>query len=66
MYPAEVESVLLSIEGVEDAAVVGVPNLILGQVVEAHIYSNEDQSLLTKRIKAVCKEKLEKYYSEKL
>ena len=61
MYPAEVESVLLSIEGVEDAAVVGVPNLILGQVVEAHIYSNEDQSLLTKRIKAVCKEKLEKY-----
>lgn len=61
VYPAEVESVLLSIEGVEDAAVVGVPNLILGQVVEAHIYSNEDQSLLTKRIKAVCKEKLEKY-----
>ena len=39
MYPAEVESVLLSIEGVEDAAVVGVPNLILGQVVEAtHLF----------------------------
>lgn len=63
VYPAEVESILLSIDGVADAAVVGTENLILGQVVEAHIYpdENQDKAALTKRIKAVCKEKLEKY-----
>ena len=63
VYPAEVESVLLSIEGVADAAVVGTPNLILGQVVEAHICSDGklDKEALTKRIKEVCRKKLEKY-----
>ena len=63
VYPAEVESVLLSIEGVADAAVVGTPNLILGQVVEAHICSDGklDKEALTKRIKEVCRQKLEKY-----
>ena len=63
VYPAEVESVLLSIDGVADAAVVGAPNLILGQVVEAHICSDGklDKETLTKRIKETCRQKLEKY-----
>lgn len=59
----KLKAFLLSIDGVADAAVVGAENLILGQVVEAHIYpdENQDKAALTKRIKAVCKEKLEKY-----
>ena len=49
--------------GDADAAVVGTPKLILGQVVEAHICSDGklDKEALTKRIKEVCRKKLEKY-----
>ena len=63
VYPAEVESVLLEIEGVQDVAVVGVPNPIMGQVVQANVYPEEgaDTAELTKRIKEVSKEKLEKF-----
>lgn len=63
VYPAEVESVLLDISGVRDAAVSGIPNPIMGQVVQADIFPEEgmDTAELMKRIKSTCKEKLEKY-----
>ncbi len=63
VYPAEVESVLLEIEGIQDVAVVGMPNPIMGQVVQANVYPEDgvDTVELTKIIKVVCKEKLEKF-----
>ncbi len=63
VYPAEVESVLLEIDGVRDAIVQGISNPIMGQVVQANIYPDEnlDRSELTKKIKAECRGKLEKF-----
>jgi len=63
VYPAEVESVLLEIEGVQDVAVVGIPNPIMGQVVQANVYPEDgvDTTELTKKIKGVSKERLEKF-----
>ena len=63
VYPAEVESVLLEIKGVQDVAVVGIPNPIMGQVVQANVYPEEgvDTTELMKKIKEVSKEKLEKF-----
>lgn len=63
VYPAEVESVLLEINGVRDAVVQGISNPIMGQVVQANIYPDEniDRIELTQKIKAECRIKLEKF-----
>lgn len=63
VYPAEVESVLLEVDGVQDVAVVGMSNPIMGQVVVANIYPEEgiDTVALTKKIKDVSRERLEKF-----
>ena len=37
VYPREVEEVLHAVEGVREAAVVGVPDRLLGQAVHAHV-----------------------------
>lgn len=63
VYPAEVESVLLEISGVCDAVVTGIPNPVMGQVVQANIFPEKeaDRKELLKRIKSECRESLEKY-----
>ena len=63
VYPAEVESVLLDIEGVNDAVVRGVDNPLMGQVVGcvAAVDPSLSPADMKKRIKKVCLEKLEKY-----
>ncbi|MGL4864553.1 MAG: ANL family adenylate-forming protein [Cetobacterium sp.] len=63
VYPAEVESVLLEIEGVKDAIVLKEANPILGNIItcKVSVDENENQKELKKRIQKYCSEKLEKF-----
>ena len=63
VYPAEVESVLLDMEGVEDVVVFGQDHPITGKIVVAKFKLREDESLskLKARMLSYCKEKLQPY-----
>ena len=63
VYPAEVESVLMEMENVKDATVRGKKNPITGNFVVAKIFLNksEEPSMLKKRVRNFCKERLENY-----
>lgn len=63
VYPAEVESVLLTIENVADAVVEGEANAITGQIVVATLRLAAPEALgaLKARVRAACAAKLEGY-----
>ncbi len=63
VYPAEVESVLLDMEGVEDVVVFGQDHPITGKIVVAKFKLREDEPLskLKARMLSYCKEKLQPY-----
>ena len=63
VYPAEIESFLQQMDGVEDVAITGEANQITGQLVKAKIKlsTNEKLSDFRKRMRAFCKGKIEKY-----
>ncbi len=63
VYPAEVESVLLQMENVKDAAVRGEKNPLTGNIVVARLvlYNPEEVLMLKKRVRNFCKDKLESY-----
>ena len=58
--PKEVENTLYGIEGVMEAAVVGVEDPILGQAIKAYIVA-KSKSLTEKEIKSHCSQKLENF-----
>ncbi len=63
VYPAEVESVLLEMEGVSDATVFSEPNPITGQVVAARVNLSTPMtsSELKREIRRFCKDRLEPF-----
>jgi long-chain acyl-CoA synthetase len=63
VYPAEVESVLQLMDGVEDVAVRGEPHPITGQVVFARVKLSTHESLpeFRKRMHEFCKDKLARF-----
>lgn len=63
VYPAEVESVLQLMEGVEDVAVRGEPHPITGHLVFARVKLATDESLsdFRKRMHEFCKDKLARF-----
>jgi acyl-CoA synthetase (AMP-forming)/AMP-acid ligase II len=63
VYPAEVESVLQTMEGVEDVAVNAEENRLTGQIVKATVRLSTDENLAAfrKRMYEFCKGKLAKY-----
>lgn len=63
VYPAEVESTILAMEGVEDAAVKGEPNPIVGQMVtvKVKITTGESVSAFRRRMRTHCKDKMPAY-----
>ncbi|MBU4349675.1 fatty acid--CoA ligase family protein, partial [bacterium] len=63
VYPAEVESVLLEINGVKDAVVYGEKNPLMGEIVVANVKADELNSNknFISLIKNYCREKLDKY-----
>lgn len=63
VYPAEVESVLLELDGITDVTVTGESNPILGQIVVARINLAKEENIneLKKRVREFCKGRLEQY-----
>ncbi len=63
VMPEEVESVLCSIEGVQDAYVYGAPNVVTGSIVCADIVlkTNEETVWLMSQIKQMAKMRLERH-----
>ncbi|MBK7644948.1 MAG: acyl--CoA ligase [Planctomycetes bacterium] len=59
--PREVENVLLALEGVLGAAVVGVPDELLGQVVRAFVVKRADSGLDEKSVLRHCSRALEDF-----
>ena len=63
VFPAEVESVLMQIENINEAAVYGTKNPIMGNVVAAKVILDQEESLnsVKNKIRKFCKDKLESY-----
>lgn len=63
VFPAEIESILLTMDGVEDATVCGEASPIVGQIVKAKVKLSTNESLaeFRKRMREFCKGKLENY-----
>jgi long-chain acyl-CoA synthetase len=63
VYPAEVESVVLTVDNIADVTVHAEKNLITGNIVCATVtlHKEEDQKEVARRIKSVCKQQLEAF-----
>ena len=59
--PKEVENILMNIPGVKEAAVIGVPDDILGQAVKAFVVLEEGVTMTEKQIQKVCQSRLENF-----
>jgi acyl-CoA synthetase (AMP-forming)/AMP-acid ligase II len=59
--PVEIETVLYSINGICEAAVLGIPDPILGEAVIAFVSVLEGSSISETQIKKQCKDKLEAF-----
>ena len=59
--PVEVENVLFKIPGVREAAVIGVPDEVLGEAVRAFIVLDEGATLTERDIKKACLASLESF-----
>ncbi len=63
VYPAEVENVVGSLENIDEVAIFGEENAVMGQIVCARIrlLEPEDRKQLERRIRAACRDRLESY-----
>ncbi|RRR75419.1 MAG: long-chain fatty acid--CoA ligase [Candidatus Viridilinea halotolerans] len=63
VYPAEVESVLLQMPNVRDAAVLGEANPITGQIVSVrcNLFEPEEITAFKRRLRTFCRERLAPY-----
>jgi acyl-CoA synthetase (AMP-forming)/AMP-acid ligase II len=60
-YPAEIENLLCSLEGVAQAAVIGVPDERLGEVVKAFVVRRAGSALSPAAVIAWCREHMANY-----
>ena len=63
--PKEIEAVLYEIPGVKEAAVIGMPDELLGRAVKALVVLEDGAVLTEKDIQRACREKLEQYFVPK-
>jgi len=61
VYPAEVEQALARLDGVADAAVIGVPDARLGEVGLAFVVPRDGTALSADEVVAFCRERLANY-----
>jgi long-chain acyl-CoA synthetase len=59
--PIEVENAIFDIEGVKEAAVIGVPDEILGEAIRAFVVLDEGATLTEQEIIAACRTRLENF-----
>lgn len=59
--PAEVENALYAIEGVREAAVVGIPDALLGQAIRAYVVLAPGVSLTAQKLRALSAMRLESF-----
>lgn len=59
--PVEVENVLHAIDGIREAAVVGVPDQLLGEAIRAYVVLEPGAALDVGRIRAQCMKRLESF-----
>ncbi|MBI3545854.1 MAG: acyl--CoA ligase [Gammaproteobacteria bacterium] len=59
--PVEVENVLFGIKGIREAAVIGIPDEVLGQAVCAYVVLETGAALTEKEIRAACLARLENF-----
>ena len=64
--PKEVEAALLAVAGVKEAAVVGVPDEILGQAVKAFVVLEEGAAHTGKDLQRECQARLESFMVPKV
>ncbi|MEM9287026.1 MAG: class I adenylate-forming enzyme family protein [Pseudomonadota bacterium] len=61
IYPKMIEDILLTLDGVEEVAVVGLPDPKWGQIVHAEIVMRGDASLTSQEVIAFCRNDLSAY-----
>jgi amino acid adenylation domain-containing protein len=59
--PREVENALMNVHGVREAAVVGVPDDILGQSIKAFVVLDPGATLTAQQLQLACRQQLENY-----
>jgi len=59
--PAEVENTLHGIPGVREAAVIGIPDALLGEAIRAYVVIEPDSGLNDKQLRVACAAKLENF-----
>jgi len=59
--PILVEEMLFSLEGIKEAAVVGVPDELLGEAIRAYVVREEGSSLEESQVVRACREQLEAF-----
>ena len=63
--PKEIENILCSLDGISEAAVIGIPDEILGQAVKAFIVKKDDAALSKNDILLFCSKNMESFMMPK-
>jgi long-chain acyl-CoA synthetase len=66
IYPAEIEACLLSLEGVRDCAVFGIPDAEFGEALAAHVELDQGAALGEEDVRGHVRERLAGYKTPKV